>query len=220
MTANVNLLPKYTKGEEIYNSSTHFIGALFGLATLITFIIVGIQKEYSFLHMIPFYTYSLFMMIMFFVSGFYHSRRFNSKSRAIVRIIDHSDIYAFVAATYFPICMYGVTNDSIRIAMLVIEVGLGLIGIVLSIIPNNSRLIKISTFLIYIIQGWLLIVFYPFNIGLPFIVFLFILLGGIAYTIGSILYGVGKYKRWSHTVFHLFVLVAAVLQFIGVFFLL
>lgn len=220
MTADVNLLPKYTKGEEIYNSSTHFIGALFGLATFITFIIVGIQKEYSFLHMIPFYTYSFFMMLMFFVSGFYHSRRFNSKSRAVVRIIDHSDIYAFVAATYFPICMYGVTNDSIRIAMLVIEVGLGLIGIVLSIIPNNSRLIKISTFLIYIIQGWLLIVFYPFNIGLPFIVFLFILLGGIAYTIGSILYGVGKYKRWSHTVFHLFVLVAAVLQFIGVFFLL
>ena len=52
MTADVELLPKYTKEEEIYNSSTHFVGALFGLGALITFIVLGITKGYSFLHMI------------------------------------------------------------------------------------------------------------------------------------------------------------------------
>ena len=220
MTADVELLPKYTKSEEIYNSSTHFLGALFGLGTLICFIILGIVRDYTFVHMIPFYTYSIFMMLMFFVSGLYHSRKFNSKSRAIVRIIDHSDIYAFVAATYFPICMYGVENQVIGYVMLGIQVGLGILGIILSVIPNNSRIVKLTTFIIYIIQGWLLILFYPFDIGVPFICFLFVLLGGIAYTIGSILYGIGKYKRWSHTVFHLFVLLGAVIQFIGIFFLL
>ena len=220
MTTNVDLLPKYSKKEEIWNSSSHFIGALFGVATLITFIIIGIQKEYSFLHMIPFYVYSIFMFMMFFVSGLYHSRKFNSKSRAAVRIVDHSDIYAFVAATYFPICMYGVENQAAGIAMLVIQVVLGITGIVLSIIPTNRRLPKIITFLIYIIQGWLLIFFYPFGIGMAFNVFLFILLGGIMYTVGSILYGIGRYKRWSHTWFHAFVLIAAVLQFVGIYFLL
>ena len=219
MTADVELLPKYTKEEEIYNSSTHFIGALFGLGTLITFIVLGITKGYSFLHMIPFYTYSIFMIAMFFVSGYYHSRRFNSKSRAITRIVDHSDIYAFVAATYFPICMYGIANTTIAYVILGIQVGLGLTGIILSVIPNDSRLIKFFTFLIYIIQGWLLIFFYPFNIGMEFLVFLFILIGGIAYTVGSILYGIGRYKRWSHTWFHAFVLIAAVLQFVGILFL-
>lgn len=219
MTADVELLPKYTKEEEIYNSSTHFIGALFGLATLITFIVLGINKGYSFLHMIPFYTYSIFMIAMFFVSGYYHSRKFNSKSRAITRIVDHSDIYAFVAATYFPICMYGIANSTIAYVILGIQVGLGLTGIILSVIPNDSRLIKFFTFLIYIIQGWLLIFFYPFNIGIEFLVFLFILIGGIAYTVGSILYGIGRYKRWSHTWFHAFVLIAAVLQFVGILFL-
>ena len=219
MTADVELLPKYTKEEEIYNSSTHFIGALFGLGTLITFIVLGIIKGHSFLHMIPFYTYSIFMIAMFFVSGYYHSRRFNSKSRAITRIVDHSDIYAFVAATYFPICMYGIANTTIAYVILGIQVGLGLTGIILSVIPNDSRLIKFFTFLIYIIQGWLLIFFYPFNIGMEFLVFLFILIGGIAYTVGSILYGIGRYKRWSHTWFHAFVLIAAVLQFVGILFL-
>ena len=220
MTADVNLLPKYTRGEEVYNASTHFAGALFGLGTLICFIILGVVKNYSFLHMIPFYAYSIFMMLMFFVSGFYHSRKFNSKSRAVVRIIDHSDIYAFVAATYFPICMYGVANEPIRYIMHGIEVGLGILGIILNVIPSNSRIVKLVTFLIYIIQGWLLIFFYPFDIGIPFLVFLFTLLGGVAYTIGSILYGIGKYKRWSHTVFHLFVLLGAVIQFVGIYFLL
>jgi len=220
MTADVNLLPKYTKKEEIYNASTHFIGALFGLAILITFIVIGIQKNYSFLHMIPFYTYSICMILMFFISGYYHSRRFNSKSRAISRIVDHSDIYLFVAATYFPICMYGITNQPIAITILSIQVGLGLLGVILNVIPNDSRLIKFFTFLIYIIQGWLLIFFYPFNIGLVFICFIFILVGGIVYTIGSIMYAIGRYKRWSHTFFHVFVLIAAVLQFVGIFFLL
>ena len=164
MTADVNLLPKYTKEEEIYNSTSHFIGALFGLGTLITFIVMGIVKGYTFLHMIPFYTYSIFMILMFFISGLYHSRKFNSRARANVRIIDHSDIYAFVAATYFPICMYGVTNEPIRIAMLAIQVSLAIIGIVLNVIPYESRLTKAITFLIYIVQGWLLIFFYPFII--------------------------------------------------------
>ena len=220
MTTDVTLLPKYSKREEIGNASTHFVGALFGLGTLIAFIIIGIQKEYSFLHMIPFYTYSFFMILMFFISGLYHSRRFDSKSRAIVRIIDHSDIYAFVAATYFPICMYGVSKEPLGIVMLSIQVGLGLLGIILNVIPNNLRLVKFLTFLIYIIQGWLLIIFYPFDIGIPFNVFIFILIGGILYTVGSILYGIGKYKRWSHTWFHTFVLLAAVMQFVGIYFLL
>lgn len=220
MTADVELLPKYSREEELYNYASHFLGALFGLGTLITFIVLGITKGYGFLHMVPFYTYSIFMMLMFFISGLYHSRKFDSKSRAIVRIIDHSDIYAFVAATYFPICMYGVANDVLGYVMLGIQVGLGILGVTLSIVPNNSRWVKSTTFFIYIIQGWLLMIFYPFGLGMDFLVFLFVLLGGIMYTIGSILYGIGRYKRWSHTWFHAFVLIAAVLQFVGIYFLL
>ena len=130
MTADVNLLPKYTRQEEIYNSGSHFLGALFSVATLITFIVMEFTKGYSFVHMIPFYTYSLFMFLMFFISGLYHSRRFDSKSRAVIRIIDHSDIYAFVAATYFPICMYGISNEPLAIGILISQVCLGVLGVI------------------------------------------------------------------------------------------
>ena len=216
MTANIELLPKYTKGEEIQNSISHFLGAIFAIGTFITFFILGIHKGHSFVHMLPFFAYSSFMFLMFFVSGFYHSRPFNSYSRAYSRIIDHCDIYAFVAATYLPICIYGITNTSYTISLLIIEVSLGITGIILNLIPKETRLTKVITFIIYIIQGWAIILFYPFNSGLPQLSFIYILIGGIIYTIGSILYGIGHYKKWSHTIFHYFVLLAAVSQFIGI----
>lgn len=219
MTVKVELLPKYSRDEEIQNSISHFIGALFAIGTLITFIILGNINKYSFLHMVPFYIYSIFMLVMFFVSGYYHSRPFNSLSRAKARLVDHCDIYAFVAATYFPICMYGITNQPISITLLVIEIVLGLTGMILNLIPTDSRWIRLSTFIIYIIQGWAIIIFYPMNIGIPFLSFLFILIGGIVYSIGSIMYAIGHYKRWSHTIFHYFVLIAAAIQFVGILFL-
>ncbi len=219
MTASVELLPKYSRSEEVNNSLSHFIGALFAIGTLITFIILGIIKQYDFLHMIPYYVYSLFMFIMFFASGYYHSRPFDSLSRARARIIDHCDIYAFVTATYFPICMYGITNQPISIILLSIEVALGITGIVLNLIPIDHRWFRLTSFIIYIIQGWAIIIFYPMNIGLSFISFLFILIGGIVYSVGSIMYAIGHYKRWSHTIFHYFVLVAAMIQFVGILFL-
>lgn len=219
MSPDIALLPKYTRDEEIQNSISHFIGALFAIGTLITFIVLGAIHHYNFTHMLPFFTYSLFMLVMFFVSGFYHSRPFNSYARAYSRIVDHCDIYCFVAATYLPICIYGITNQTHTIALLVIELGLGVLGVILNLLPTESRLIKLTTFLIYIIQGWAIIFFYPFNSGLSHVPFLFILIGGITYSIGAIMYAIGKYKKWSHTIFHYFVLIAAVIQFIGILFL-
>lgn len=216
MTANIDLLPKYSRDEEVVNSTSHFVGALFGLSTLIIFIIMGAIKGHDVLYMLPYYFYSLTMIIMFFVSGLYHSRPFHSKERAIARIIDHSDIYAFVMGTYLPLCIYGININSIKITLITIEVSFCLLGIILNVIPNESNIVKFITFFIYLVQGWIIIVFYPFNIGIPFNVFIYILIGGILYTVGSILYAIGKYKKWSHTMFHIFVLLAAITQFIGI----
>ena len=220
MTADKKHLPTYSLGEEIMNSITHLVGLFFGIATLIFFIIFNVTHDVSFSFMIPFYIYSLIMMMVFFISSFYHSSKFGSKRRAVARIIDHCDIYAFVAATYFPICVHGLTNQSAAIAIMVIEVSLALAGIILNLIPTNSKAISIITYFIYIIDGWLMIFFYPFNVGLKFNVFLFVLLGGIVYTIGAITYAIGSKRKWFHSIFHVFVVLAAMTQFVGILFLL
>lgn len=220
MTADKKHLPTYSLGEEIMNSITHLVGLLFGIATLVFFIIFNITHDVSFSFMVPFYVYSLIMMMVFFVSSFYHSSKFGSKRRAVARIIDHCDIYAFVAATYFPICVHGLTNQGAAIAIMVIEISLALAGIILNLIPSNSNVISLITYLIYIIDGWIMIFFYPFGVGLRFNVFLFVLLGGIIYSIGAITYAIGSKRKWFHSIFHVFVVLAAMTQFVGILFLL
>ena len=220
MTVDVESLPTYSFKEEVMNSITHFIGFIFACGTLVFFIVFHALNHLTFHYMAPFYFYSLIMMMVFFVSSLYHSSKFGSKKRAVTRIIDHCDIYAFVFATYLPICMRAMTNSAASLSMIIVEIVLAVTGIVLNLVPNNNKAIKIITYLIYIIDGWLIIAFYPFGVGIPFDVFLFVLLGGIVYTIGAITYTIGSKKKWFHSIFHVFVVMAAILQFIGIMFIL
>lgn len=215
MTDHIKSLPTYTKKQEIWNSISHFLG--FGFAVVITIYFCLLRKPFA--DLFPYLVYSFFMMVMFFVSGFYHSRKFSTKVRAVSRIIDHCDIYLFVAATYTPICFFGINNVDIALTLLVIEWSLAIIGVVMNAINLNSKVVQIVGYAIYLVAGWAIVFFYPFNLGISFNVFLFILLGGISYTIGAILYSIGNKNRWFHTVFHFFVLAGAILQFVGIYFL-
>lgn len=219
MGTDVNSLPKYTRKEEIMNSLTHLVGLIFGLGTLFFFIVYQLRNNLSFSYMLPFYVYSICMMMVFFVSTFYHSSPLGSKKRAIARIIDHCDIYVFVAATYLPICVHGLENRTAAIIIMIIEAILAIMGVLFNAIPNQSKVIKIISYFIYLVDGWLLIFFFPFGIGISFNVFIFILIGGIVYSIGAITYALGKKRIWFHSLFHAFVVAAAVLQFIGIYFL-
>ena len=219
MTVDPRKLPDYSFSEEINNSISHLIGFVFGLAVSFLFIYLEVIYPSLRFKMYPFYIYTFFMMVMFFNSGFYHSRKFNSKSRAVTRVIDHCDIYLFVAATYTPICIYGITNQTISITLLILEWVLSIAGVIITLIDMNHKVLKYIAFFIYIVTGWAIMFFYPFNIGISFNVFLFVLLGGISYTVGAIMFAIGSKKRWFHTIFHYFVLAGAVLQFAGIYFL-
>ena len=220
MSLNVKGLPKYSLKDEIYNSITHGIGFLFSLGVLIFFIVKQALCHISFMNMCPYYFYVFTMMLVFVISTLYHSSKFNTKYRAIMRIIDHSDIYLFVAGTYLPICMYGILPFEYAIAIIVIEFSLATFGILCNAIPNNFKFLKVAAYICYIIDGWLLVFFLPFGVKINFNVFLFVLIGGIVYTIGAITYAIGKKKIYFHTIFHVFVVLGAVLQFIGIYYLL
>ena len=216
MKALKHNLPSYSISEEIANSLTHLLGFIFALLAGIYFVVFGFNGSKDLGTVIPFLIYAFFMGVMFFMSFLYHSRHFNSKSRVICRIIDHCDIYLFVAATYTPICIFGISNHMIGMTLLVIEWVLALLGVTMNAISINNKWVKIISMIIYIFGGWALIFFYPFNLGLSHYTFLFVLLGGVAYTIGAVLYGIGAKKPWFHTIFHCFVLIAAILQFVGI----
>lgn len=219
MKLEINNLPSYTRKEEIFNVITHLVGLAFSIVIFIFFLINNIAQKRSFSYVFPYYFYALTMGIVFFISSAYHSSRFSSKTRGILRIIDHSDIYLFVFGTYLPLCLYGVTNTPIMIIVLSLEGAFMLAGIILNIIPSDSNVLKVTAYIIYIIDGWLMVFFYPFGIGMDFNVFLFILIGGVIYSIGAIIYAIGKKAKYLHTIFHVFVVLGAITQFIGIYLL-
>ena len=210
-------LPKYTHKQELWNSLTHLLGAIFSLIVLAVFITIQMKHNLTFKYMYPFYIYFIFMFMVFMNSSLYHSSPQNSKIRVVCRVIDHCDIYLFVAGTYTPICLREISDYNISTALIVIQWSLAIIGFLVTILGLGNKKCDLVGYIIYIIQGWAVIFFYPFKQVLDFNVFIFILLGGVVYTIGAISYAIGKKNKWFHTYFHIFILTAAIIQFIGIY---
>lgn len=210
--------PKYTHTQEIWNSLTHLVGVAFSFIVVAIFIILQVRYNLSSRYMYPFYLYTVFMFMVFMNSTMYHSSPMNSKIRRVCRVIDHSDIYLFVAGTYTPICLREISDTPIAVSLTAIQYFLALVGILVTVFGLGKKKWDVVGYIIYIIQGWAVIFFYPFKQVLDFNVFIFILSGGILYTIGAIAYAIGKkHNKWFHTVFHLNIVVAAIIQFIGIY---
>lgn len=212
--------PNYNHKQEVWNTLTHLVGFIFAVSLLIFFVVFEIKNHIPFSSFYPFYIYVFTMGIVFFVSSFYHSRPLNSRPRALWRVVDHADIFLFVAGTYTPISLLAVNNSTVSLSLIIIEWGLALIGILLTVFGFNHKSIEVIAYIIYLLAGWALAFIYPFIKCIEFNIFIWVLLGGIIYTGGAIIYGIGKKIIWLHTVFHVFIVLGAVLQFIGIYFIL
>ena len=103
-----------------------------------------------------------------------------------------------------------------HIILLLIEWIFAFIGISINAYDFNKLWVRIVSMTLYLILGWAIMLFPSIYNNLPFNSFMFILSGGIAYTIGSILYGIGHNVKWFHSVFHFFCLLGTILQAIGI----
>ncbi len=209
-------LPSYTRGEEIFNMVTHIVGGGLGIVMFVLCII------FSSLHADPWaivssVIYGFTLIVMFCVSSLYHGLK-SEVAKKVMRIIDHCDIYFFIAGTYTPILLAGVRpiNPTVAWIVFAIEWGFALLASLLNAIDLAK--FKIFSMIAYLAMGWAAIFALKSTIdALTFTGFLWILTGGIAYTIGAVLYGIGKKKRYIHAIFHIFVDIAAILQFVGIF---
>ena len=95
---------KYTLGEEITNSITHGIGVIFGITILVLTIIIAAKNKNT-AGIVASCIYASSMIIMFLMSCLYHALSPNLKAKKVLRVIDHCDIYAFIAGSYTPFCI-------------------------------------------------------------------------------------------------------------------
>lgn len=138
--------------------------------------------------------------------------------KQVMRVIDHCDIFFTIAGTYTPIMLIGVLpiNPTMAWSIFIVEWVFAVIGVVL----NAIDLKKYATFsmICYLAMGWCVIISLRDTVlAMTWPGFAYILGGGVAYTIGAVLYLIGKKKPYRHFVFHIFVLLAAIIQFAGIY---
>ena len=213
-------LPTYSKGEEIFNYVTHIVGAAMGIIMLFFSIVYFIINKINFGVFLSLIIFNLSCIILYTMSSLYHALSPKILAKKIFRIIDHCTIYILIAGTYTPLCVICLSQTNWMIIILLIEWSIALVGVLINAIDLNNIIVKIISMIFYIISGWL-IIFFPDALHLINTnTFIFILLGGIVYTIGSILYGVGSKKKWFHSIFHICCLLGTLLQTIGILLLL
>ena len=208
-------LPNYSRGEEIMNMVTHIVGG--GLAVIgLFFCIVRSALHHNSWGIGTSLVYGAALIAMFTISSVYHGLTTNY-SKKVMQVIDHCTIYFLIAGTYTVILLSALRPAYPKIAwgIFAFEWGLAILACTLTAI--DLKRYSVFSMICYIGMGWAIIPFWrqvmdvmgKGGFGL-------LLSGGIAYTIGSVLYGLGKKKKWMHSVFHIFVVLGSLLQFLAV----
>jgi hemolysin III len=233
MSVNEIELPNYRLSHELWNSISHGIGGLFGIvATILMFLkIYGVYPIAAVVYdadliyaSIACGIYGLSIISCMTISCIYHGLAKNNGKR-VLRVLDHDFVFFLVGGTYTAFCLIPIREVFARGGVLPysgwIVLAITRAAIALGITMNSINIKKYSilSMLIYIIAGWSIIMVSDALINTISIYgFIYLLVGGIAFTIGAILYGIGKSHsvRW-HTVFHFFVLFGIVLQFVAIY---
>ena len=207
-------IPRYTLGEELINSISHGVGAGLGITALVLCIVKSCSPldGYKLASSIVF---GLTTTLLYLMSCLYHALKVN-RAKRVFRVIDHCTIFLLIAGTYTPYTLNtlrGVTGW----VLFGIVWGVGILGIVLNAV-SLKKFAKLSV-ACYIALGWVVIFASKELIASLERGGLWLLLaGGIAYTVGAVLYGIGAKKRYFHSVFHFFCMIGTALHFFSIYF--
>ena len=208
------VLPTYTRGEEIFNMVSHIVGGGLGVIALILCLIFSIihGNGYAIFSSI---IYGFSMIILYTMSSIYHGLNPKLRAKKVLQIIDHCSIFILIAGSYTPFCLVTFLNYDTTLGwtMFGIVWGFAILGIVLNSI--DLRRYRVFSMICYLVMGWCIV--FKANI-LPELLttpgFVLLLLGGIAYSVGTIWYGFGRKIKYMHSIFHLFIVLGSLLQFL------
>jgi hemolysin III len=203
----------YPPLEEKLNIASHAIGFFLSIAAL-ALLATYASLEGTVWHIVSFSIYGASLIILFGASTIYHSVK-KPELRSKLRIFDHASIYVLIAGSYTPFTLITL-NGLVGWVIFSAAWGMALIGIVLKLFFTGRY--KLVSTLMYVFMGWLIIfAIKPLANNLQPEALNWLIAGGVAYTVGAVLYSIKKIK-FNHAIFHIFVLVGASCHFIAVFF--
>ena len=208
-------LPSYTRGEEIFNMVSHIVGGAVGIAALVLCIIVSAihRNGYGLAGSI---VYGISMIVLYTMSSVYHGLREGTAKR-VMQVLDHCTIYLLIAGTYTPILLSAMRPIAPVTSWVLLGIVWGLSAIAITLTAIDLKKYAIFSMICYIGMGWCIVFKIPLLIqAVGWGGFWLILLGGVCYTVGAVLYGMGRTKRYMHSIFHLCVVAGSVLQLLAI----
>ena len=209
-------LVDYSRKEDWVNSITHIIGAVFALVVTVLCVARGItlnRVDYVVLSLI----YGITMLSVFVCSSVYHGLRPNN-AKKVMRVVDHAMINFMIVGTITPYMVLAVApiNPIMGWTLLIACWVAAITAVVITFTLFNKT--KVIQMVLYMVIGWssFMTVFVLWKHFSKDAIFLMVT-GGIAYTIGAILYGIGRKKKYIHAVFHIFIILGAFLHFLGLY---
>ena len=207
------ILPIYSKGEEIFNMTSHIVGGVLGIvATVLCVVFAAIHGNgYG---VVSSAIYGVTMIILYTMSSIYHGLKPQRYSKRVFQVLDHCSIFLLIAGSYTPFALVSFREYNTALGWTIFGViwAMAIIGIILNSI--DIKKFKVFSMICYLGMGWCIV--FTANLlpkllgtaGLSLLV-----AGGLSYTVGAILYGLGKKHKWMHSVFHMFILLGSLLQF-------
>jgi hemolysin III len=200
-----------TLGEEIANSITHGVGAALSVAGLVLMVVLAALRGTG-TQVVACAVYGSSLVLLYLSSTLYHALT-NRRAKQVFRILDHASIYLLIAGTYTPftlVTLRGAWGWALFSAVWTLAV----LGIVFKCFLTGRHHILSTT--VYILMGWIaVVVIRPLLQALPWPGFLFLLAGGLFYTLGVVFFALRH--KYAHAVWHLFVLAGSVCHFVAVY---
>lgn len=210
-------LPEYTKGEEIFNMVSHIVGAALGVVALVLSVVFSAISGSPWA-VVSSCIYGASLILLYTISSIYHGLR-RSTGKKVFQILDHCTIYFLIAGSYMPVVLCAIREVSPVRAWILFGIIWGLVALATTLTAVDLKKYSKFSMACYIGIGWSIILAVDiFLTAVPLPGILLLLFGGIAYTLGAVIYGIGKktQKRYVHSIFHLFVILGSVLQFFSI----
>ena len=200
-------LPAYSLGEELFNAISHGLGALLSVAALVLMLI----RARGAAAVISVSLFGLTMIQLYTISCIYHGLSPRLKGKKVLRVIDHCNVYLLVLGTYIPTSLLGVggVRGWVLLGLVLLFSALGITFTAINV--DRYQLISV---ICHLLSGWSILFGLREllgNVGTGGLIWM--ILGGVMYSIGSVLYGLGKRKKYRHSVFHVFCLLGTFCHF-------
>ena len=200
-------IPSYSLGEELFNAISHGFGALLSIAALVLMLI----RPRNALEVTTAAIFGTSMIFLYTISCVYHALSPGLRGKKVLRVLDHCSVFLLVFGTYIPASLLGVSGVRgwLLFGLVAFFTALGIVFTALDL-----ERYQLAAVICQLLSGWsILMGVSNLRAALGLQGLIWMIAGGVMYSIGAILYGIGKNRKYCHSVFHVFCLLGTFCHF-------